>query len=548
MTASRPSDASLYELALSADPAPQSIQMSPTTFKSMVEILFDFLLEQKIPATLWIKLPKGEVWQSELNEFCQSAQISYPIYLLQSQQDDLEGQPKPRAEQMSTASLPHRQVKPLRPDRESAVLWEGDSADITIIDDLILPATPQKPPSEQAVVHYLPLAAESQLKREYFVLVVAAEFYGLVLAHRPRSSRPRLEATAEAGAKPGGTEDNLERKHPLLGLCSFDANTLQTVLEGINRAIYYGQPVTSSDADLDRLLVTWEQLQEQGWAKTQSPSLMGTVLAKQIQRQEEIWRGSSVDRQRAKQSSEMQQENERMLTTIRLKNEFIQNLGQELRTPLTTMKTALSLLNSPNLKPQQRQRYMEMLSQECDRQSSLITSGLSLIQIELTGEQVPKEPLRLSDVVPGVVSTYQPLAEEKGLRLAYTVPEDLPPISSTLSWLRQIVINLLHNSIKYTPPGGQVWVKARQQHNSIQMEFRDTGIGIAASEIPKIFDRFYRTRHGSDDTGVGLGLTIAQLLVLRSGGSISVKSKPGEGTVFNVLLPIYQESKDDQEG
>lgn len=545
MTASRPSDASLYELALNAEQPPQPLQMSPTTFKSMVGLLFDFLLEKNISATLWIKLPKGEVWQSELDRFCQSAQAPYTINLLQAQQDEPEGQLKPPQWDLLGASS----VRPAQASRsvqEPALGWEGDAMDITIIDDLLLPEAPQPQPANQAIVHYLPLAAESQLKREYFVMVVAAEFYGLVLAHRPRSSRPRLEEVPNLDARSNGAEDGMERKHPLLGLCSFDASVAKVVLEGINRAIYYGQPPTSSNADLDRLLVTWEQLQTRGLAKTQNPLLMGAILTKQLQRQEEIWRSGSVDRQRARQSTEMQQENERMLSTIRLKNEFIQNLGQELRTPLTTMKTALSLLNSPNLKPQQRQRYMDMLSQECDRQSSLITSGLSLIQIELTGEEVAKEPLRLSDVVPGVVSTYQPLAEEKGLRLAYTVPEDLPPVASTLSWLRQIVINLLHNSIKFTPSGGQVWVKARQQNRSIQIEFRDTGIGIAASEIPKIFDRFYRTRHGADDSGVGLGLTIAQLLVIRSGGSITVKSKPGEGTVFNVLLPIYDEKGDER--
>jgi signal transduction histidine kinase len=168
----------------------------------------------------------------------------------------------------------------------------------------------------------------------------------------------------------------------------------------------------------------------------------------------------------------------------------------------------------------------------------LISSGLSLLQIENTVEE-SQEPLRLSEVVPGVVSTYQPLAEEKGVRLAYTVPEDLPPVACSLNWLRQIVINLLHNSIKFTPGGGQVWVRARQQSNQLLMEFRDTGVGIAPSELPRIFDRFYRARQSGDDSGVGLGLTIVQQLVTRSGGSINVKSKPGEGTMFMVVLPIH---------
>jgi signal transduction histidine kinase len=100
------------------------------------------------------------------------------------------------------------------------------------------------------------------------------------------------------------------------------------------------------------------------------------------------------------------------------------------------------------------------------------------------------------------------------------------------------VLNLLHNSIKFTPDGGEVWVRARVQGDFVQLEFRDTGIGIAENEIPKIFDRFYRVRTTAteDFGGAGLGLTIVQQLLLRCGGSISVKSKPNEGSTFTVQL------------
>ena len=102
------------------------------------------------------------------------------------------------------------------------------------------------------------------------------------------------------------------------------------------------------------------------------------------------------------------------------------------------------------------------------------------------------------------------------------------------------MINLVHNGIKYTREGN-VWVRAKQQGDYVQLEVRDTGVGIAPSEIPKIFDRFYRVRQtGDDSSGAGLGLTIVQQLLLHCGGSISVKSKLEEGSTFNVLLPIYK--------
>ena len=91
-----------------------------------------------------------------------------------------------------------------------------------------------------------------------------------------------------------------------------------------------------------------------------------------------------------------------------------------------------------------------------------------------------------------------------------------------------------------------MWVRAKQQGDYIQLEFRDTGIGIATTEIPKIFDRFYRIRQAIDEDagGAGLGLTIVQKLLLHCGGSITVKSRVGEGSTFNVLLPIYRGQED----
>jgi two-component system phosphate regulon sensor histidine kinase PhoR len=280
--------------------------------------------------------------------------------------------------------------------------------------------------------------------------------------------------------------------------------------------------------------------------ETFDPMLVNQLLTKHIQRQEELWQRASTHRKQAEMANLLQLQNEELLSTIRLKDEFLHNVGQELRTPLTNMKTALTLLNSPSLKPPQKQRYMDLLARECDRQSSLITSLLDLVSLDQMAEQTTVQALSLGDIVPGVVSTYQPLAEEKGVRLAYTIPENLPAISCFPTWLKQIVINLLHNGIKFTPRGGQVWVRAKQQGDYVQLEFRDTGIGIAAGEIPKIFDRFYRVRQAVDEDmgGAGLGLTIVQKLLLHCGGSISVKSRVGDGSTFNVLLPIYRGSEE----
>jgi two-component system, OmpR family, phosphate regulon sensor histidine kinase PhoR len=521
MNPSRSPDVSLYELATSLKQTPQTLQISPTTFKSLVGIVLDLLLEHNIAATIWLKLPKGEVWQAEIERFCQSAIAPYTLYSLHTHQEQVK---------TKLASLPI--ATRLSTD------WHGlDTLDLNGLNSGTLAVAVRE---EVSQVYNLPLAAESQLKREYFITVVSNEFYGSILAHRPRSVRPRAESNGMELPDPKlGADDASEQKHPLFGMLSFDQTMVQTAIEGINQAIRFGQPETQPDAEIKELLMTWDQLIARGVKPMLNPKMMSDLLAKQVQRQEEIWRSGATQRRLAESSVALRQENEDLLKMLRQKDEFIKNLGQELRTPLTTMKTALSLLNSPALKPPQRQRYMEMLRKECDRQGSLIAGVLDLIQIESSVESSPMESLRLSEIIPGIVSTYQPLAQEKGIMLAYTIPEDLPPISCLSQGLKQIAINLLHNSIKFTASGGQVWVRAKQQGDTIQLEFRDTGIGIAATEVPRVFDRFYRIRQGGDDgNGVGLGLAIVQQLLIRCGGSIAVRSKLGEGSVFCVALPI----------
>lgn len=222
------------------------------------------------------------------------------------------------------------------------------------------------------------------------------------------------------------------------------------------------------------------------------------------------------------------------------KDELITHLMQELCTPLTNIKTALKLLESSALKQVQRRRYLELIRGECDRQNSLINGANRLLALERVSEKKRLEAIQISQIIPGLVSTYQPLAEEKGIRLNYTITDSLPKIYCVEMWLRQIAIELLHNGIKYTPAGGDLFVKASMQGEYVQLEFRDTGIGIAPLEIPKVFDRFYRIRNlpDEDNNSAGLGLTIVQNILLRCGGSISVISQVGAGSKFRVLLPI----------
>jgi two-component system, OmpR family, phosphate regulon sensor histidine kinase PhoR len=486
---------SLYELAASSEQTPFVLQTSPVTFKSLVSSLIDLLVEQQISASIWAKMPRGEAWQAEIDRYGESPTPPGVVYLFRNQKED------------SSEKIADSQMA------EDA----GDAA------------------HEHPLVSLRSLS-ESQLKRDYFLLVWSKRFCALLVAYR---SKPQavLIGGADAGLFDSVQEEPTEKKQSLSVLLSMEPQTICHFLDRLK------QFVSTSDA------TAWETLLAQSQPSALNPGLVGQLFTKQIQRQEDLWQRATTHRKQAEMAHLLQLQNEELLNAIRLKDEFLNNVGQELRTPLTNMKTALTLLNSPSLKPPQKQRYMDLLVKECDRQSSLITSLLDLVSLDQMAEQTTIQALRLSDVVPGVVSTYQPLAEEKGVRLAYTIPEELPSVSCLNTWLKQIVINLLHNGIKFTPRGGQVWVRAKQQGDYVQLEFRDTGIGIAPSEIPKIFDRFYRVRQAveEDSGGAGLGLTIVQQLLLHCGGSISVKSRLSEGSTFNVLLPIFRQQTEIEE-
>ena len=357
----------------------------------------------------------------------------------------------------------------------------------------------------------MPTKLAPQIRREYFIIVLSPQFCSLTLAYRPlKRSNINL---------PGRLDENKPPK--LQAITTFEGKVIQRILNKIEQSV---------NSKLSSLIPTSFIC-----PPTPEPKLVTQLLTKQLQRQDEMNRQIFANR-----IAKIRQQNQKLHHKEQLNDEYLSNVCQELRIPLTHMKTALSLLNSPSLKTPQKQRYLQMLSHQCDRQNSLITGMFELMQSERNLAQMSLESVRLAESVPGVVSTYQPLAQEKGVMLAYTVPTELPDVWCVSGGLKQILINLLSNSIKFTPAGGQVWVRGRVHGDYVQLEFCDTGIGIAENEIPQIFKHFYRVRPSvpNDHGGAGLGLTIVQHLLWRSGGSIFVKSKLFEGSTFTIQLPI----------
>ena len=345
------------------------------------------------------------------------------------------------------------------------------------------------------------------LQRESFLIIVSADFCSLVLAQWQKS-QIKIESSGKRLQQP-----YLEM------VSSFDPQTIAFILTGIR------QNIVSEDNFL-----TEEDFKVE-FNSNPHHELLNNLMLKQISYSESI-------QNKLDSLAKISHIPEKSSTVLGLQEDFLNNLVQELRSPITHMKTALSLLESKQIKGEQRQRYLKVVSDECDRQNSLVGGLLELLQLDTPAEA---EYLCLDDIVPGIVSTYQPLAEEKEILLGYTIPADLPPISCPSAWFRQIIINLLNNSLQFTPPQGRVFVQAalKNDDEDIEILVTDTGVGIATQEISKIFDGFYRTKPITNQkvTGAGLGLTLVQQLIQRCGGSISVISKVGKGTTFKILMP-----------
>ena len=359
----------------------------------------------------------------------------------------------------------------------------------------------------QSSIIPLQLTTNSWLKREFFFIVLSPQF-SVVLIGQWQKGKVQV----------GDSGKRLQQPYVNM-LLSFEPQTIQAVLQGLKSAI------SSPDAHqlVSKIDIAFP---------VNNPSELNLIthfLARQINHTEHLHKSTNSFFQSQTKIVDFAE-----LST--LQGEFLHNLVRELRSPITHMKTALSLLESKQIKGEQRQRYLAMLNYECERQNSLITGLLDLLQIDITKEI---EYLKLDDFVPGIVSTYQPLAREKDIQLGYTIPAQLPPVSCPTPWLRQIIISLLHNSLQFTPAKGRVFVQADLKDEYLEISVSDTGVGIENKDLTRIFQSFYRGKAAINTrvAGAGLGLTLVQQLVKRCGGSISVNSKVGKGSTFKVLLP-----------
>ena len=231
-------------------------------------------------------------------------------------------------------------------------------------------------------------------------------------------------------------------------------------------------------------------------------------------------------------------------TLERLRTRFISNISHELRTPLTTIKTYLHLLRGmPELLPE----YLDILEREADWQARLVEDVLEISRLDSGALRMHFSPVGLNALAAEVVDAQRPLALAQGLVLEFRPAEAEPVAWGDPDGLRMVLINLVRNSIQYTPAGGRVEVATgeaeREGRRWATVTVADTGIGIPKDELPYIFDRFFRGERPRQMQipGTGLGLSIVKEIVDRHGGRVTVESEAGKGTRFTVWLPVAEE-------
>lgn len=227
----------------------------------------------------------------------------------------------------------------------------------------------------------------------------------------------------------------------------------------------------------------------------------------------------------------------RRLETIR--RDFISNISHELRTPLASLRALVETLQDGALDdPPAAQHFLRLMQDETDALAQMVEELLELSRIESGRVPLRLKPTPVEDLIRQPVERLRQQAQRADLVLSIDISTELPPVLADFERAGQIVTNLVHNAIKFTPGDGNVWVSAREQGDEVVIEVRDTGIGIPADDLPRIFERFYKADHARSGGGTGLGLAIARHLVEGHGGRIWAESIEGKGSAFFFTLRI----------
>jgi signal transduction histidine kinase len=221
-----------------------------------------------------------------------------------------------------------------------------------------------------------------------------------------------------------------------------------------------------------------------------------------------------------------------------MRQEFISNVSHEIQSPLTSIQGFARALQNGHLSPEERSHYLSIIETESIRLSRITDNLLKLASLESEHVKFEPKPYRLDKQIRNLILACEPQWINKHIEMEVSL-EDVE-ITADEDLLSQVWLNLISNSIKFTPGGGKIGIGLHRQNGKIEFQINDTGIGISAEDQTRIFERFYkadRSRTHSSNGGSGLGLSIAQKIIEMHQGTIAIESKPGVGSTFIVSLP-----------
>ncbi len=233
----------------------------------------------------------------------------------------------------------------------------------------------------------------------------------------------------------------------------------------------------------------------------------------------------------------------RHLETVR--RDFVSNISHELRTPLASLKALTETLQAGALEdPPAARRFLDRMVTEVDALSHMVSELLELTRIE--SGQVPFQfaPVSPQGLITSAVERLIVQAQRVGLEIEVDIHDGNEKVRADKPRLEQVLVNLIHNAIKFTPPPGKITISTRKKGQTILFSIQDTGIGIPADDLPRVFERFYKTDRARTGGGTGLGLAISRHIIEAHNGVIWVESTEGEGSTFLFTIPLAKLSEE----
>lgn len=233
---------------------------------------------------------------------------------------------------------------------------------------------------------------------------------------------------------------------------------------------------------------------------------------------------------------------DRTQASQRSQREFVANVSHELKTPLTSVQGfAQALLDGTAESQDARLQAAQIIYDEAGRMHRMVLDLLDLARLDSRTADLKIESVSLPALLNAVVGKFQPQSQQAGVSVRVNAAEGTPSVPGDGDRLAQVFTNLVDNALKFTPAGGQVLLSISSKENEVIVEVSDSGRGIPEAVLPHIFDRFYQAdpaRGGGEKHGAGLGLAIVKEIIQAHGGRINVRSRMGQGSTFEIALPL----------